>query len=58
LIHREYGPVVVFVGQPEGDKLTLRIIESGHEIEVEAEYLGLGTRTNDNQYVLPVRYPD
>lgn len=57
LIHREYGPVVVIAGPPEGDKLTLRIIESGDEVVVEAKYLGLGTRTNDNEYILPVKPP-
>lgn len=53
LIGRERGPAYVIVGPPEGDKLKLRIIESGDIIEVEAEYLGIGTRTDDNEYVLP-----
>jgi len=58
LIDRERGPVWVIAGPPEGDKLQLRIIESGDIIDVEAKYLGIGTRTDDNKYVLPGKEPE
>lgn len=53
LVDRQRGPIMVIAGPPEGDKLQLRIIESGDIIEVEAKYLGLVTRTEFNEYILP-----
>lgn len=53
LIRRERGPLYVIAGPPEGDKLQLRIIESGDIIDVEAEYLGVTVRNDDNAYTIP-----
>lgn len=53
LVGRERGPVFVIAGPPEGDKLQLRLIESGDIIDVEAEYLGLTVRNDDNAYTVP-----
>jgi len=47
------GPEIVMIGEPEGDKLTLKTPVSEIEVEMEGYFLGNAVRIGDNQYVLP-----
>jgi len=55
MIEKQHGPVLVLAGPWEGDKLTIRSVETGEVFKVEAKWVGLAERTADNEYVIPVK---
>ena len=54
LTERVRGPVMVIVGEPVGDMLTLKVLATGQEIKVEAKYVGLAKQIDSNKFVAPV----
>lgn len=53
MINKKQGPAIVLAGPWEGDELTIRVVETGAIVTVEAQWVGLAEKTDDNEYIIP-----
>jgi len=56
LVAHTRAPVMVIVGETEHDKLKIKVVATGEEFVIDADYVGCATRIGDNEFVIPEKY--